>query len=256
MTRADRNAEAPHAASAETADDAAREGARSARAYESIVLHVQQLVEEGVLKPGDKLPSERDLAERFGVGRSSVRDAIRILDVRGIVKPRQGGGTVVQAFSSDSLVSELSSVLVRKRALVDELMDVRTIIEPALAARAALHASAEDIAQLERILERQRQRTQRGHPTVDDDYDFHATLARASGNSVMVAVLDTLVNLLSETRRRALQGLARSRASLAGHRAVLRAIQRRDPEAAEAAMRRHIGAVATIILKARAPAAR
>jgi GntR family transcriptional repressor for pyruvate dehydrogenase complex len=220
-----------------------------ARAYESIVLHVQQLVEEGALKPGDKLPSERDLGERFGVGRSSVRDAIRILEVKGIVRSRQGGGTVVQSLSPDSLVSLFADIVIRKRALVDELMDVRRIIEPALAARAAVNASPEQIAELKEILARQRDKVRRGEPAVEEDFRFHNAIARAAGNSVVLAVLDTLINLLAETRQRTLQVTGRPEVSLAGHRRVLRAIERRSPEAAEDAMRRHIGAIAGLIAK-------
>ena len=100
------------------------------RNFEGIVSRLHQLVEDGTLKPGDKLPAERKIAELFGVGRSSVRDAIRILEARGIVKSRQGGGTVVQAFSSDNLVTELAGALVRRRALVQELMEVRAMLEP------------------------------------------------------------------------------------------------------------------------------
>ena len=222
------------------------------RAYENVLVHIHQQVEEGLLKPGDKLPSERRLAERYGIGRSSVRDAIRILEVRGVVKPRQGGGTVVQSFSSDTLVAELAHALVRKRALVQELMEVRCMMEPPLAARAAAHASAAQIEQLESILARQGDRVRRGELAVHEDTEFHSLVAQAAGNRVMLAVLDTLVSLLTETRRRFLQDEERARASLAGHRLVLRAIRRREPVAAEAAMRRHIRAVEAIIMKRQA----
>jgi GntR family transcriptional repressor for pyruvate dehydrogenase complex len=221
----------------------------AARAYEALLAHLHRQVEEGVLRPGDKLPSERKLAERFAVGRSSVRDAIRVLEVRGIVKPRQGGGTVVQSFSSDALVAELAGVLVRKRALVQELMDVRCMIEPPLAARAAAHASADQIEEMAAIVRRQRANARRGQPTVDEDTDFHSAIARAAGNRVMLAVLETLVSLLTETRRRVLQDDERAGASLAGHERVLRAIRRREPGLAENAMRKHIRAVEAIILR-------
>lgn len=222
------------------------------RVYEGILSHIHQQVEEGVLRPGDKLPSERKLAERFRIGRSSVRDAIRILEVRGVVKPRQGGGTVVQDFSSDALVAELASTLVRKRALVQELMEVRCMLEPPLAARAAAHASAAQIAHLEEILRRQGDKVRRGELAVGEDTDFHSEIARAAGNRVMLAVQDTLVGLLTETRRRFLQDEERARSSLAGHRLVLRAIRRREPGAAEAAMRKHIRSVEAIIMRRQA----
>ena len=217
------------------------------RNFESIVSRLHQLVEDGTLKPGDKLPAERKIAELFGVGRSSVRDAIRILEARGIVKSRQGGGTVVQAFSSDNLVTELAGALVRKRALVQELMEVRGMLEPPLAAAAAKNATPAQIEHLEDVLRRQRRRMERGELAVEEDTAFHSELARAAGNRVVLSILDTLVNLLTETRRRVLQDEQRARASLAGHRLVLGAIRRRDARAAEAAMRRHIRSVGAII---------
>ena len=219
------------------------------RIYESVLSHLHQLVEDGALRPGDKLPSERRIAERFGVGRSSVRDAIRILEARGIVRARQGGGTVVQAFSSDTLVAELASTLVRKRALVQELVDVRCMVEPPLAARAAAHATPAQLEQLEEILRRQRRKVTRGERTVDEDTEFHSQIARAAGNRVMIAMLDTLVGLLAETRGRVLQDEERALSSLEGHRLVLRAIRRRDADGAETAMRRHIRSVEASILR-------
>ncbi|HUL59457.1 MAG TPA: FadR/GntR family transcriptional regulator [Anaeromyxobacteraceae bacterium] len=221
----------------------------SLRVYENVLSHLHQQIEDGVLRPGEKLPSERKLAEHFEVGRSSVRDAIRILQARGIVKPRQGGGTVVQAFSSDTLVAELAGALVRKRALVHELMDVRCMIEPPVAGRAAAHATPEQIEHLEDILRRQHRKVSRGERAIEEDTEFHSAIARAAGNPVMLAVVDTLVNLLAETRGRLLQGGERAQASLDGHRLVLRAIRRRRPSAAEAAMRRHIRSVEAIILR-------
>lgn len=219
-----------------------------ARAYDIVVQHVQRLVENGSLRPGDKLPSEREMAKRFHVGRSSVQDAIHVLEARGIVKLRQGGTTVVRD-PSDSLVDLLAEVLIRKRTLVEELMDVRGIIEPALAARAAEHATEADIKYLNGILVRQAEKVRRGESAVEEDFEFHNTIARVAGNGVVLAVLDTLINLLAETRRIALQVKGRAEVSLRGHRRVLRAIQRRSPKAAESGMRAHIRSVESIILK-------
>src|SRR6266851_938314 len=109
---------------------------RKERRYEQVAEQLRHLISKGVLKPGDHLPPERELAVKFGVGRSSLRDAIRTLEVMGIVEPRQGKGTVVNDLSADALVVPLASMLHRKRDLVSELLDVRRMIEPALAARA------------------------------------------------------------------------------------------------------------------------
>ncbi len=201
------------------------------------------------MKPGDKLPPERELAAMFQVSRSSVRDAIRALQLVGLVEPRQGEGTVVRDLSADALVSPLASLLVRKRELVGELLDVRKMIEPPLAARAARHASAEEIAYLEDILRRQKEKVSRGELTVEEDSEFHYNIAMAAKNSVVLKVLDVLMDLLRESRERSLQVEGRLRKSFAGHRRILSAIKRHNAAAAEAAMRQHLDEIAGIVLK-------
>src|SRR5438477_9027323 len=109
---------------------------RSARRYEQVAEQIQRLILKGVLKAGDRLPPERELAAKFGVARSSIRDAIRTLEVMGILEPRHGLGTVVREAGADALVVPLRSMLMRKREMIAELVDVRRMIEPALAARA------------------------------------------------------------------------------------------------------------------------
>jgi len=228
--------------------DIALHAIRTSRVYEAVVSQIHQLIQDGHLKPGDKLPPERELVERFQVGRSSIRDAIRILEVMGTVKVRQGGGTVVQDLSPRSLVTPLASLLSRRRAVVEEFMDLRRILEPPLAARAATHAKAADLSHLKQVLARQREKVVRGEVAVNEDAEFHKGVARAAGNRVVLSVLDLLMELLAETRVQTLQVKGRAQRSLAGHHRILRAIRRGDPVAAEAAMRNHIAKVEEIIL--------
>ena len=221
---------------------------RKDKVYEAVARQLEQFILER-LKPGDKLPPERELCEMFGVSRSSVRDAIRTLELMGLLEPRQGVGTVVCELTAGSLINPLSNVLTRKRQLVTELLDVRQIIEPPLAARAAQHASAEEVSEMEAILQRQALKMQEGEPAIKEDSEFHYAIALASGNSVVLKVLDVLMDLLRETRERSLQVAGRPQKSLAGHRAILAAIKRKDSAAAEAAMRRHIQDVQEIVMK-------
>src|SRR5207237_8144372 len=148
------------------------ETVRKVRRYEQVAEQIRRLVSDGALKPGDLLPPERDLAVRLGVWRSSVRDAVRTLEVTGILEPRQGHGTVVRDLSTDSLVVPLASVLTRKREMVAELLDVRRIIEPALAARAARNASEDEVAELTEILRRQEEKMRRGEHAIGEGSKF------------------------------------------------------------------------------------
>jgi GntR family transcriptional regulator, transcriptional repressor for pyruvate dehydrogenase complex len=223
------------------------EAIRRNKVYEEVAKQIERLILTK-LQPGDKLPSERELAELLAVSRSSIRDAIRSLELLGMVEPRQGAGTVVREISADSVVNPLATLLTRQRQSVTELLDFRKMLEPPLAARAATHASAEEVGEMEEILRRQEEKLRRGEVPVEEDTEFHYSIAMAAENSVVLKVLDVLMDLLRETRERSLQVEGRPQKSLAGHRRILSAIKRRDPAAAEAAMGRHIEDVEEIVL--------
>jgi GntR family transcriptional repressor for pyruvate dehydrogenase complex len=222
------------------------EAVRKNRVHEEVARQIERLILTK-LHPGDKLPAERDLAEMLGVSRSSIRDAIRRLELVGLVEPRQGSGTVVREVSTDTLVSPLANVIAHKRQLVGELLDFRKMLEPPLAAHAATHASAEDVKAMEEILSRQDERVREGGLAVEEDTEFHYRIALASGNSVVLKVMDVVMDLLVETRSRSLQSEGRPQKSLAGHKRILAAIKRRDGMAAEAAMRQHIQEVEKMV---------
>jgi GntR family transcriptional regulator, transcriptional repressor for pyruvate dehydrogenase complex len=215
------------------------EAIRKNRVHEEVAKQIERLI-LSKLNPGDKLPAERELAEQLGVSRSSIRDAMRRLQVIGLVEARQGAGNIVREISPDALVSPLANVIAHKRQLVGELLDFRLMLEPPLAARAAGHATPEQVAQMEEILRRQDKRVRAGELAVEEDSQFHYSIALASGNSVVLKVMDVVMDLLRETRSRSLQSEGRPQKSLAGHKRILAAIKRRDAEAAEAAMRQHI----------------
>ena len=222
------------------------EAVRRNRIYEEIARQIEKLITEK-MKPGDMLPPERQLAEMFAVSRSSIRDAIRTLELSGFVETRQGSGTMVRERSAD-VVNPLTSVLLQKRKQVGELLDVRKMIEPPLTARAAVHATPDEVAEMEAILRRQQEKMQAGELAIEEDSEFHYAIALAANNSVVLKVLDVLMDLLRETRERSLQVEGRPERSLADHRDILDAIQRQDAPGAEAAMRRHIEAVEKMVL--------
>ena len=220
---------------------------RRSRVYEEVAKQIERLILKK-LQPGDKLPSERELAEMLRVSRGSIRDAIRGLELMGLVEPRQGTGTIVREISIDSVANPFATALKRRKELVSELLDFRKMLEPPLAARAATHASPEEIVEMEDILRRQEEIQNQGDAAVAEDAEFHYSIALASGNSVVLKVIDIIMDLLRDTRARSLQVEGRSQKSLAGHRRILAAIKRNDAEAAKAAMRRHLEDVEEIVL--------
>jgi GntR family transcriptional repressor for pyruvate dehydrogenase complex len=225
------------------------EAVKRTKLYEKVAQQIKEMMRDGLLKPGDRLPAERELAETFRVSRSSLRDAIRVLEVMGLVAPRQGEGTIVCDVSAESLMSPLSSMLLHKRELVSELLDLRRMIEPPLAGRAAIRATPDEISRLEDILGRQKKKVDRGELAVEEDAEFHYAIAEAAKNTVVLRVVDVFMDLLRESRARSLQVQGRLQKSFAGHQRIFRAIKRHKAAAAEIAMRQHIQEIEKIVLK-------
>ena len=216
------------------------------KVYQEVARQLERRITEE-LKPGDLLPPERELVQMLGVSRSSVRDAIRSLELMGLLEPRQGIGTVV--CNPAAKANPLATALIEKRKMIAELLDVRNMIEPPLARRAALHATRDEIADMEAILVRQEAKVRRGELGIEEDSEFHYSIALASDNSVVLKVVDVLMDLLRETRERSLQVGGRQEKSLAGHHRILSALKRGDAAAAEAAMRRHLREIEDVVLK-------
>ncbi len=187
---------------------------------------------------GEKLPNEFELGERFGVGRSTIREAIKLLSSKGIVEVRQGSGTYVQSLSKgkdDPL--GLGSVK-DKKALAMDLADLRLLLEPGIAAMAASHATEDDIQRLLRLCERIESKIRKGESYIEDDIAFHACVAECSKNSVikqLVPIIDTAVMMFVDVTRKKL-----TEETIATHRMISDAIASHDSIGAKAAMVMHL----------------
>ena len=226
---------------------------RKTRIAAEIADRIRVLILDGTFPPGRSLPGERSLAERFGVSRGSIRDALRTLETIGLLVTRHGHGTFPQELNVDRLVAPLASVLSYRNDLQDELMDVRRMFEPAVAHVAAQRVTDEDLADLERILGAQRRKLKTGRSAIAEDTAFHQALARATRNPVVVSIMATLNDLLVESRKRTLTPKGRPVRSLMGHEAVVAALRRRNPDAAAEAMRQHIDQIADILTQPSTP---
>jgi GntR family transcriptional repressor for pyruvate dehydrogenase complex len=225
---------------------------KKTRIYEEVVGQLHQLIDAGKLKAGDRLPSERELAETFRVSRSSVREAIKTLENEGLVLTRPGSGTFITAVNVEAIIPSLASLLSRgKNALID-LFEMRRLVEPSIAALAAERATPADILRLKEICTEQEQQIKRDTAVVDSDAAFHLTIGRATHNAALQRLVASIVEILKPIRGKSLQTPGRAHQSLASHREILVAIERHDPELARQAMQQHIQAVAQNVL---APAA-
>jgi GntR family transcriptional repressor for pyruvate dehydrogenase complex len=231
-----------------TERDGGLEPVRRSRLYEGIVGQIQAVILDGRLQPGDRLPPERTLAETVRVSRTSVREALRALELRGLIEGRQGGGTFVKSVSADELARPMTAALLAGKREVAELFELREMIEPAIARKAAERAAPHHLAELERILEEQRARVERGEPYPDQDAAFHYTVALAADNAALLRLVNVIMELLRESRATYYRSGARPRRSLEGHRMLLDALRAHDPDRAESVMREHIGVVGRGVL--------
>lgn len=220
---------------------------RRDRLYQSIVAQIEGLLERGELSAGDQLPAERQLAEQLQVSRASLREALRSLELLGIVETRAGGGTFVRAASSDAVTRPLTSLIARGHGL-EQVIEVRGLIEPAIAARAAERIEDSELVELRETLDAQRAKVRAGRSYAEEDTRFHEIIGQASRNELLVTMLSVIWDVLRASREQWLQTNARAHASLEAHERILAALQARDPEGARAAAAQHIHAVGEGIL--------
>ncbi|OGB88945.1 MAG: hypothetical protein A3H39_16750 [candidate division NC10 bacterium RIFCSPLOWO2_02_FULL_66_22] len=220
---------------------------RKTRVSQDIIEQVRDLVTSGRLKPGDRLPSERELSQALSVSRSSVREAVRAMESLGLIEARAGEGTFVASPSGRRGSDPLIASLHQDWSTQHKLFEVRRVIEPDLAGLAARRATAEQIEKLRAILNDQEAEIERGGTGVKQDSLFHFLMAEATGNDALVRIVDSLMDLLLRTREQSLQHDERPARSLQQHRAILAAIEARDARAAERMMREHIRDVEELV---------
>jgi GntR family transcriptional regulator, transcriptional repressor for pyruvate dehydrogenase complex len=223
---------------------------KSTRIYEEIVRQVKQLIAEGKLKSGDRLPPERDLALKFMVSRTSVREALRALQSRGLVEIRAGEGAFVRDISVETLIEPLALVILPHREAVGELFEARRLLEPAIAALAARRATDEELGEMERILDEQSREVTQGRTGVTQDSALHAAIANSAHNRAITRIVNALIDLLTQSREESLLTPGRPTRSHEDHRRILAAIKRRDEVAAHRAMLDHLIAVETLVMGA------
>jgi GntR family transcriptional repressor for pyruvate dehydrogenase complex len=213
---------------------------RKTRVSEEIISQVRDLITSGRLKIGDRLPAERELAKTLQVGRSTVREAIRALESIGILQARPGEGTFLVSNLSEDRLDPITASAFKSWENQRKLFEVRMVIEPDLAALAARRASIEQIVKMREALQEQDASVKDGQTGMKADTTFHFLLAEAAGNDILFRIMDSLMDLLRETREASLHTGGRPANSLKEHKAILRAIEARDPQAAERRMREHI----------------
>ena len=220
---------------------------KKVRVYEEIVEQLKDYFSKGELKPGDRLPSERDLAVQFDVSRVSVRQALTILETQGLLVRKVGGGTY-KVSEEDFEVSQLVNLLTTKKEEINEPLEVRRLIEPKMAQMAAERATQEDIAEMEDCLLRQEARMEAGELIISEDSEFHYAIAKATKNGIIVKLVEAIHDMLWQTRENSIKAEQGNKRSLEGHYPILDAIKKGDSYAAYDAMQKHLEEVEGLIL--------
>lgn len=198
------------------------------------------LLSAGDIRPGTRLPAERQLADALGVARSSVRGALSALDVLGIIEIRPGSGSYVREGTSEFLPRAIDWGLMLGQRRTRDLVEVRIYMEGVSARLAADRATDADLARLEEHLRRMREAGHDAAGFIDADIAFHLETATIAGNSVLRDILHSIRALLQVWMERVSDLEGTVSGTLCEHDAVLRAIRERDPEAADLAMAEHM----------------
>ena len=214
---------------------------QSSRLYEQIVEQIEQSVQKGDLKPGDQLPAERELAEQFGVSRTAVREAVKALREKGLVEAYPGKGTFITSGSSNPMRQSIDRMM--RSAQVDatsSLVEVREILEPEIAALAAVRATEENLNSLRESVAVMDAAKRDPDAYIEADLDFHLELAEAAANPLILSLIDSIVGVLREQRMRIFEVEGGPDRGQYHHKRILEAMEHQDAEGAREAMRAHL----------------
>jgi GntR family transcriptional regulator, transcriptional repressor for pyruvate dehydrogenase complex len=210
------------------------------KVYHGIILELNRIVEEDNLRPGDKLPSERELSERLKVGRSSVREALRALELLGLITTRRGEGTFIENYRHNKLFDILGYYLLRDRKSSKDLVEMRIILELDAVRLACSRATAEHFSQMELSISDAEEKIANGQIPVKEDYEFHRIIAKSSRNSVLSRIWIPLVEYSKTIREQSLARAGRLDQMIQEHKDIMEAIRSKDEEQAEFRMREHL----------------
>jgi len=209
---------------------------------EEIAQQIMDLIASGDLKPGQRLPSERDLCKTFGAGRSSIREALRCLSIVGVLNARVGEGTTLALDGGRFLGKVIEWRLITQKHDIENLLEVRIGLEGVSAANAAERATEAEIAILQGLLDCMKDEIQDRKRFADLDLEFHVAMARASGNTLVIDLVSMIRSQLERGLSKVLLLPNAIPLSYKEHVAIFDAIRRRKPEIAREAMHAHLQA--------------
>ena len=219
------------------------------RLYESAIEQIMNLIKNDKLKPGDKLPPEREMAEKLSISRGSLREAFRVLESRGLIKSKPGGGRYIREIRKNGHNSTENIILSLEKSSILELLEAREMFEVKIAKIAAQKATPEDIELIEKALNKiNEEEGLKDDKKMESDTEFHLAIASASHNFVFINIIRLHLDLLKDTREKTQQIPGRREERWSEHQAILQAIKEHNSKKAGEAMLKHLRNVKEIVV--------
>lgn len=210
------------------------------KVYIEIIRELNHIIQEDDLKTGDKLPSERELSERLNVGRSSVREALRSLELLDLIETRRGEGTFIKSIGGHRLVEVLASFFLREKKARNDLAETRKIVEIEGLRLACERIDEIQLQNLQNLIAESKKSWEKGNFPVEEDYLFHKTIVEACHNSLLLHIWISLVEYSKVALRESLSREGRPEQSILEHEQILSALQNRDEKQAISALKNHL----------------
>ncbi|MGD1844677.1 MAG: FadR/GntR family transcriptional regulator [Salibacteraceae bacterium] len=215
---------------------------------DQIIKQIRDLISSGQLKPGDRLPSERQLSERLNVGRTHLRDAIRKLEFYGILKTVPQSGTYVAGLGIPALQGLITDMLALQGNDFKSLVETRVILEMNTARLAAEHRTAKDLKEMEQALHQHRLKVQKNQDAVDEDFLFHLKIADSSKNSVLKSLMLIIApDIMQYFKKHDVCGAGRSDVAVDQHEQLLQHIVEKNPDKAVASLLAHLDGISEYV---------
>ncbi len=220
---------------------------KGTKIYEVVISQLKAKIVSGELGPGDLLPPEKNLAEKMGVSRASIREALKVLEFMGLIESKPGGGTSISYVHSDLLIEKLNSIsLCQNDTALLDLMELREVLEPKIVELAVARGTDSELAEIEQLLEKVDGSLDEAFNSQADAM-FHMAIARASHNIFFIRLMETALAMLKETRTRTLSLHRRKEVILEEHREILKNLKKRDKLNAIKAIRTHLKRIRSFV---------
>jgi len=223
------------------------------RLYEGIMEQIQQLIRDKVLSPGDQLLPERQLAEKLGVSRTAIREALTALASKGLIEITPGGGAYVKEVSIESLIEPLATIMLQEQESVHHLLEVRKILEKEIVKLAAEKATSTDLFRIRETAIAMQQDVEQGFNADEADVKFHLAIAQASQNPILHNIMSMLSGLMTEaygpSRKQLLENKEDAKMWVEQNFQIYEAIKNNDSEKAADLMYQHIATAESSLRK-------